>query len=205
MEKQLADRITAGEMAPGEVFSAPALAVQFGVSATPVREAMLNLAKRGLVEIVRNKGFRVTEMSRAELEAIVDVRQLLEVPAVGRLAGKLTAPQARKLRRQGQTIVTAAEKGQLGPYLEADLEFHLGLLDLVGNPRLVELVRDLRAQTRLTGLATMLGSRTLEISAQEHPRLVDLLEAGDRQGAERLMHQHIGHVLGWWSGVPEGE
>ena len=55
--------LVAGEMRPGTVYSAPALATRFGVSATPVREAMLDLAKEGLVEAVRNKGFRVVGLS----------------------------------------------------------------------------------------------------------------------------------------------
>ena len=55
--------VMAGELQPGVTYSAPSLAEQFGVSATPVREAMLDLEKEGLVEIVRNKGFRVTSPS----------------------------------------------------------------------------------------------------------------------------------------------
>ena len=115
VEKEIAAGIASGQMPPGEVFSAPTLAVRFGVSATPVREAMLNLEKRGLVETVRNKGFRVTEVSEQDLQAIVDVRQLLEVPAVGRLAGNLTKTTLRRLEHLADAIVTAATRGTLGP------------------------------------------------------------------------------------------
>ena len=60
--------LIAGELEPGEVYSAPVLAVQFGVSATPVREAMLDLVREGLVDIVPNKGFRVTAVSERQLD-----------------------------------------------------------------------------------------------------------------------------------------
>ena len=203
VEKEIAAGIASGLMAPGEVFSAPMLAARYGVSATPVREAMINLEKRGLVEIVRNKGFRVTEVSEADLRAIVDVRQLLEVPAVGRLAGQLSKSQLRTLERLAGAIVTSAAKGKLAPYLQADTAFHLTLLEHVGNPRLVSIVSDLRSQTRLTGLANLVGSSQLQASAQEHLQLLTLLSDGDRQGAEALMSRHIQHILGWWAGQPE--
>ncbi|GAA2910803.1 hypothetical protein GCM10011428_26590 [Streptomyces violaceus] len=60
--------LIAGELRPGEVYSAPGLAARFGVSATPVREAMLDLAKEGLVDTVPNKGFRVTAVSERQLD-----------------------------------------------------------------------------------------------------------------------------------------
>jgi len=70
--------LVAGQMQPGEVYSAPALAARFGVSATPVREAMLELVKEGLVRTVPNKGFRVSELSDRELDEITEIRLLLE-------------------------------------------------------------------------------------------------------------------------------
>ncbi|MFN0284673.1 MAG: GntR family transcriptional regulator, partial [Kineosporiaceae bacterium] len=73
--------VVAGQMVPGEVYSAPLLADRFGVSATPVREALLDLVRDGLMEPVRNKGFRVTELDAAELDATGDVRLLLEPAA----------------------------------------------------------------------------------------------------------------------------
>ncbi len=78
--------LVAGEMRPGVVYSAPALAARFGVSATPVREAMLDLAKEGLVTAVRNKGFRVTELSDRDLDDITALRALIEVPTIGQIA-----------------------------------------------------------------------------------------------------------------------
>src|SRR4051812_40547668 len=74
--------LIAGELRPGEVYSAPALAAEYGVSATPVREAMLDLAREGLVEAVRNKGFRITEMTERDLDEFTEIRALIEIPTV---------------------------------------------------------------------------------------------------------------------------
>ncbi|MER6525825.1 GntR family transcriptional regulator [Streptomyces sp. NPDC001508] len=203
VEEAIAAAIVSGQMPAGEVFSAPTLAARFGVSATPVREAMLNLAKRGMVDIVRNKGFRVTAVSEDELRAIVDVRQLLEAPAVGRLAGGLAEAELTRLRGLAEEIVRGARDADLTHYLQADTAFHLTLLKLAGNLRLHDIVADLRAQTRLTGLANLVATEELQSSAREHLDLLNLLEAGEAEECEQLMVRHIGHVLGWWAGHQE--
>src|SRR5579884_691600 len=82
--------IITGDLAPGEVHSARELATTFGVSATPVREAMLDLAREGLVEPVQNKGFRIVEISEADVGELVQLRMFVEIPAVGAVAGLLT-------------------------------------------------------------------------------------------------------------------
>src|SRR5439155_3131698 len=74
--------IVSGEMEPGTVYSAPSLGARFGVSATPVREAMIDLVREGLVEIVPNKGFRVTAIDEADLDQITELRLLIEPPVV---------------------------------------------------------------------------------------------------------------------------
>lgn len=191
-----------GEMRPGVVYSAPALAAQFGVSATPVREAMLDLAKEGLVEAVRNKGFRVTELSGRDLDELAEIRGLIEVPTVARLAATGHAPSFETLRPVAQAIVEAAERGDLLAYVDADIRFHLDLLALAGNSHLVEVVRDLRNRARLYGLSALHRRGMLVGSAREHLTLLDLLRAGDTGGTERLMREHIRHVRGIWAGDP---
>src|SRR5690606_2127387 len=90
--------LIAGEMRPGEVYSAPALAQRFGVSATPVREAVLDLVRQGLVETVRNKGFRVRELSEQDLDEITQLRELLEIPTVARVAECVDPERLTSLR-----------------------------------------------------------------------------------------------------------
>ena len=100
-------------MEPGRVYSAPSLAARFHVSATPVREALLDLTKEGLVESVRNKGFRVTEVTDKQLDDIAELRALIEVPMVTRIASGITARQVRALRPLADSICSAAEAGDL--------------------------------------------------------------------------------------------
>lgn len=205
IEERIAVAIISGTLAAGELVSVPALAGEFEVSATPVREAMLNLAKIGFVEPIRNKGFRVTEVSMRDLEEIVELRRLLEVPVVAELAGRLPEGEHARLRAIAERIEAAAAASDLVAYVAADIDFHRELLALSGNRRLVETVTGLRRQTRLAGLGGMQGSPELAESAREHARLLDLIRDGDAEGAAALMARHVGHVLGWWSGRPEPE
>ncbi|HET9859886.1 MAG TPA: GntR family transcriptional regulator [Nocardioidaceae bacterium] len=194
--------LVAGEMRPGVLYSAPALAEKFGVSATPVREAMLDLASEGLVEAVRNKGFRVTELSDRELDEITQLRMLIEVPTVGevaRLCDEELAPRAEALRQSAREIEALAQERDLIRYVEVDRQFHLALLALAGNRHIVEVIGNLRARSRLYGLHQLADRGQLAASAREHEQLVDLVLARDVEGAERLMAQHIKHVRGDWA------
>jgi DNA-binding GntR family transcriptional regulator len=195
--------LVAGQMRPGTVYSAPALAARFDVSATPVREAMLDLAKEGLVEVARNKGFRVTELSDDELDEITELRELIEVPTVTKLVGVVDPPAFVRLRPLALRIVESARAGDLIGYVEADRRFHLELLSLAGNTRLVETVGDLRKRSRLYGLTQLAQRGQLLASAEEHLRLLDLLDGNDAGAVEALMRHHLCHVRGSWAGRPE--
>jgi DNA-binding GntR family transcriptional regulator len=206
LREQIADALraalVAGQMIPGVVYSVPTIAERFGVSATPVREAMLDLAKEGLVQPLRNKGFRVTELADADLDEITQLRVLIEVPTTAQLALVAAADDVGALRPLAQAIVDSAEDGDLIGYVEADRRFHLGLLDLAGNERLVDAVRDLRALTRLYGLDQLVREGRLTASAMEHFELLDALLARDPARTEQIMRRHIGHVRGIWAAAP---
>ena len=195
--------VVAGELAPGEVYGAPGLAARFGVSVTPVREALLDLAKEGMVTAVRNKGYRVTSLDEAALDHIHQVRELLEVPAVGALAGRITTAELRPLRAVAAEIEDCARSGDVVGYVDADRRFHLDLLRLTGNELLVEIVADLRTRTRLYGLTRLADHGGLLDSAHEHVRLLTALGRGDRAGVEDLVRAHLRHTRGSWAGRPE--
>lgn len=135
--------LVGGELAPGVVYSAPALGLRLGVSATPVREAMQQLAVEGAVEVVPNRGFRVVERTPRELRELAEVRALIEVPVMLRLARTLPAGRWAELRPLAEATAAAAAHGDLAPYAEADRAFHRALLGLAGNEQLVAVADDL--------------------------------------------------------------
>lgn len=197
--KALRAAVISGEMKPGEVYSAPTLGKRFGVSPTPVREAMLDLAKEGLVVSLPNKGFRVTEVSDGDLDEITALRLLIEPPTVSAVTPLIDAAGLARLRKMAEDIVTFAGEGDLIAYTEADRAFHIAVLEYSGNRRLVALISELRAHTRLLGLAPLAATGKLRDMSLEHVELVDLMAAGKAREAQDLMTRHVGHVRGEWA------
>lgn len=209
LRQQVAEALRAllvtGQMRPGRVYSAPKLAAEFGVSATPVREAMLDLVSEGLVEVVRNKGFRVTEVDDTELDALAELRALIEIPVMGYVAAACDGQVAReveKLRKIARRITKAAADGDLVTYTEADNEFHIGFLKLHGNDHVVSVVRDMRHRSRLYGLEALVSAGTLATMAHEHEEMVDAALARDVEAMHAVMTRHLGHLRTAWAGPP---
>lgn len=195
--------IISGELEPGAVYSAPALGARFGVSPTPVREAMLDLATEGLVVTQPNKGFRITEVCEQDLDNLAAVRLLIEPPTVRDCVPVIPGEDLPALRELAQAIVDAVERGDLVGYISADHVFHLTLLGYSDNRHLVDVVSGLRNRTRLLGLSPLLHSGRLGRSAAEHHELMDFIEGRDGAAAEELMRRHIRHVRGLWASGTE--
>ena len=167
MRGQILDALRAalvgGELRPGEVYSAPALGERFGVSATPVREAMQQLALEGAVEVVPNRGFRVVVRSARELAELAEVRALIEVPVMLRLARTVPAARWAELRplaeatRPGGGHRRPGRLRGVGPGLPPR-----GPAALAGNEQLVQIAEDLhrRSQWPLIGAPRHAAGRT---------------------------------------------
>ncbi|MPY37361.1 GntR family transcriptional regulator [Streptomyces adustus] len=185
--------LVAGELAPGEVYSAPALGERFGVSATPVREAMQQLALEGAVEVVPNRGFRVIERDARELAELAEVRSLIEVPVMLRLARAVAPERWAELRPLAEATVRAASTGCVATYAECDRAFHRAVLSLAGNAQLVRIAEDLhrRAQWPLVGGATRQRRAELVADASEHMSLLEALIDQDLDVVRSLVREHF--------------
>ncbi len=184
--------LVGGELVPGEVYSAPALAERFGVSATPVREAMQRLAVEGAVEVVPNRGFRVAERTPRELAELAEIRALIEVPVMLRLARTVPAARWAELRPLAEATATAAARGDRAHYAEADRAFHRAVLSLAGNQQLLAVADDLhrRSQWPLISAPT-LRHGVLVADAAEHTALLDALIAQDLTVVRALVREHF--------------
>lgn len=203
VSRLLRAQIASGVLLPGEIYSAVALGEAIGVSATPIREAMIDLANSGLVEPVRNRGFRIMEVSDDDLDEIVELRLMLEVPALDTIIARATNKQLAALEPLLEPILASARERDLPTFLVADSRFHLDLLEIVGNQRLVHLVSELRDQTRLLGLRRLSEEGLLERVALEHLDILSAIQARDAKLAKKLMARHIRHARGIWAGRPE--
>ncbi|MEU2513916.1 GntR family transcriptional regulator [Streptomyces syringium] len=184
--------LVSGELIPGEVYSGPALGERFGVSATPVREAMQQLVLEGAVEVVPNRGFRVASRTARDLAELAEVRTLLELPAMLRLARTLPARTWSELLPLAETAAAVAAGGDRAGYAEADRAFHRALLGLTGNRQLVMVADELHRRAQWpTPHGPVRRTADLVADAAEHLALLDALAAQDLAGVESLMTRHV--------------
>ncbi|MER6213377.1 GntR family transcriptional regulator [Streptomyces sp. NPDC001674] len=181
-----------GELVPGEIYSGPALGERFGVSATPVREAMQQLALEGAVECLPNRGFRVVARTSRTLAELAEVRALIEVPVMLRLARSVPAAAWEALRPAALATAEAAAAGDVPAYGEADRAFHRAVLSLADNGQLVQIAEELhrRAQWPLPG-APRVRRADLVADAAEHSALLEALIARDLPVVESLVREHF--------------
>jgi len=184
-----------GEMRQGQTYSVPLLAEKFGVSATPVREAMLDLTKEGLFYALPNKGFRVVETSDLVLRQLTDIRLLLEIPVHVQVAQKISQDKIDELREVADLIQGYARKTDLMNFIEHDRRFHNGILTVSGNDLLVELSDQLRSKARLHALPYILISGQLETSAAEHFTILEAMENKDFDKLAKVVEHHINYTI----------
>lgn len=185
--------IVSGRTPPGAIYSVPGLATELGVSTTPVREALLELTRSGLLVAMRNRGFRVELLSLAALDSLFTMRDLLERFALETLARQgLTDRDALIALADEVSDAVAADK--LPEYIVADRAFHEALVGQAGNPFLLKTVMQLRDDMRLYGIDSTEGRKRQKDAVQEHYQMVDLAAKGDAKGASDLISRHI---LSW--------
>ncbi|WP_327352489.1 GntR family transcriptional regulator [Streptomyces sp. NBC_01304] len=185
--------LVGGELKPGEVYSAPVLGERFGVSATPVREAMQQLAHEGAVEVVPNRGFRVAERSARELAELAEIRALLEVPVMLRLARTIPAERWAELRPFAEATSVAAARGDLAAYVDTDRAFHGAILAMAGNQQLVMVADDLHRRSQWPLMSGPVHHRRADLvaDAAEHSALLEALVAQDLDVVRSLVREHF--------------
>ena len=188
-------QIMSGEIIAGEIHSVSKVAEALGISPTPVREAVLDLADKGLVVIHKNRGFIAPVVTRAEVQELHFIRSLLEIPATVR-AGMLV-PAARKDELYGlaNDTIGAASAGDLVRYIDLDRRFHSVFLEPLSMPQLVRLIMTYRDRSRLRGLRARLGTSEIISAAHEHVELVDAAVARNRRELTKVITKHLEGTL----------
>jgi DNA-binding GntR family transcriptional regulator len=186
----LRERILAGDLEPESRLHQEGISAELGVSRTPVREAIARLAAEGLVELLANRGARVAAIG-TDTEAAYIARLGVE-PLAARLAAARRDPaDLRRLRK----AMTPSRRGPKAAYA-ASRAFHLELAAASGNQFLVTFAEALWAgRLGLHVYAQQMTPEQFAIDAGEHERILEAIEAGDEESAERLTREHITHAL----------
>jgi len=189
--KRLRERIFAHEFAPGQWLDEQSLAAQYGISRTPLREALKVLAAEGMVTLKPRRGCYVTEVSDRDLDDIFPVLALLERRCAVEATLKAGAADLRRLEALHATLETHASKGNIDRFFEANQDFHRAVMELAGNRWLAQVIQDLRRVLRLARHHSLLAEGRVEQSLAEHRAVLAAIRARDAERAGELMHRHL--------------
>jgi len=189
--ERLRQRIYSHELPPGSWVDEQALADDYGISRTPLREALKVLAAEGLVTLKPRRGCYVTEISERDLDEIFNVMALLEGQCAQLTARKATDADLERLRKIHETLEKAAANGDIGGFFEANQAFHHAVQSIADNRWLLHVIEDLRKVIKLSRQHSLFGEGRLEQSLAEHRGVLAALAARDEKRAETLMRTHI--------------
>jgi DNA-binding GntR family transcriptional regulator len=188
---RLRDMIVEGEFAPGQRIPERELCLRFGISRTPLREALKVLAAEGLIDLRPNRGAAVAPLTVAELEATVEVMTPLE-----ELAGRLAAARAgdaaiAEIRALHYQMLAHHARGELSPYFRLNQAIHRAIVQASGNATLAATYGALNARIRRFRYMANLSRERWDGAVAEHNRIIDALAARDGERLGRLLAEHL--------------
>ena len=189
--ERLRSRIYAHELAPGAWVDEQALALAYGISRTPMREALKVLAAEGLVQLKPRRGCYVTELSEQDLDEIFPVMALLEGRCAAEAVQKARPADLKHLKAIHEVLERHAGAGDTDGFFEANQEFHSVVQQLAGNRWLQQMIDDTRKMLRLTRRDSLRLEGRLRQSLAEHRAILDAIVKGDSAAAGQAMHDHI--------------
>ncbi len=187
--ERLRARILAHTLSPGSWIDEQALCAEYGISRTPLREALKVLAAEGLVTMKLRRGAYVTEVSERDLAEVFHLLALLESDAARVAAVKASAAELAELLAIHDELENTLDDRVR--FFAANERFHMRLLEIADNRWRVQLVTDLRKVMKLNRAQSLAKQGRLEASLKEHRQIMAALKARNAERAALLMQQHL--------------
>ncbi len=191
--ERLRQQIFSRELEPGAWIDEQKLAVEYGISRTPLREALKVLAVEGLVTMKLRRGAYVTEMSTTDVAQVYHLMALLESDAAGTVAAQASAADIAELQALHDRLESQAQERDA--FFATNEQFHLRLLALAGNRWSAQIVQDLRKVMKLNRHLSLFKQGRLAESLAEHSAVMAAIAARDAPQAARLMRAHFDNGL----------
>ena len=187
--------IIEGSLKPGTKLLENNIAKQLGISRTPIREALRELAAEGFVKMNPNQGVVVSNASVEDVQEVLQIRGVLEGLAA-RLATKMiNEEEIKELEKYQKQMEYYTNKDDVLAFSEMDTEFHELILNICGNNRLIQIRKNLSDQAHRYQIRSLSVPGRLKYSLKEHQEVVEALKRKDAEQADRLSQKHIENVL----------
>ncbi|WP_019549467.1 GntR family transcriptional regulator [Streptomyces sulphureus] len=193
----LCDRITTGVYAPGSRLDPQAIAKEFGVSRTPVRDTLVRLENDRLVETRPRSGTFVTRPSRHDVHEVCQLRKALEWLATGVAAVNMPGEQIADLRAEAVSALKAADNGDYDPFFASDTRIHREIVVATGNSRLISARESVEPFVYWLRVLGATGRHRLAGSTKRHLEILDAIAARDVDKAQEAAALHLVEIEEW--------
>ncbi|MGN0349935.1 MAG: GntR family transcriptional regulator [Roseburia sp.] len=187
----LREAILKGDLKPGERLMELRLASKLGVSRTPIREAIRMLELEGLAVTIPRKGAEVARMTEKDMEDVLQIREALDNLAATTACEKISEEALAQLHHSMYEFEESTKTGDVKKIAEADVKFHDIIYQATGNPKLVNLLNNLREQMYRYRVEYLKDEKNYPQLVREHRDMVEGLSRRDREKVVAVMHHHV--------------
>lgn len=198
--KYIKEQILTGKLSPGTLYSQTKMAKEFGISRTPMREALQCLGQDGYIEVIPSKGFMIRSLNEKDMLETIQIRCAIEGFCVQIIAKEINTSKGQKLIEDLKKILEKQEKtleveDSLKTFMDYDHQFHLALVNYVDNREFNQIFQRLMYLIHLTTTTALSVPGRLEDTFKEHEKFFDSLQKGDGDLAYKLLVDHLAMPL----------
>lgn len=192
--ERLREMIVETELAPGERIDEKSLCQEFGISRTPLREALKVMASEGLVELLPNRSPRVSPLTAEIVGDLFEFISWLDFQAGSQVVAKVRDKDLRDLERLHKQMQRLHERGDRIEYYRMNAAFHIGIIEIIGNAVFTSTYATLMAQTQRARFIAIQSQDHWDRGIREHGQMLELLAQGDGKRLAELMMSHVGET-----------
>jgi DNA-binding GntR family transcriptional regulator len=183
--------ILSGQWLVGELYNEKAIAADLGISRTPVREALLELASQDLIIFMPRRGLMLNRFTRSDVDEIFELRKAIELASVEKIANTSPMPDLLSIEESLLNQRKAVKQKDYIAFMDADRIFHTNFSTLTGNRRIISILENIRDMIHLMGVnALSLKGRAVKV-IEEHQVIFKTVKEGNAEEACRVMAYHL--------------
>jgi len=188
---KLKELIITGALEPGALHNEKRLAEALGVSRTPVREALLELSREGMVAFVPGKGIEICKFTTQQVREVFEIRRIIEGYIIKKITARLTDADTREIDRIINNQEKMLSRTERPAFIEYDKQFHLYLASKIGNKQIESILDNLRDQMHLMGIRAIADDSRMKTVVEEHRAIYSGLQERDPQKAFDALISHL--------------
>ena len=190
----LKELILTGRLEPGMLHNEKRLAEVLGVSRTPVREALLELSREGMVSFIPSKGVKVRKITTKQVQEVFELRRIIEGYIIKSISKQLSPADLKKIEKILTKQDRSASKDEEVTFIEMDKEFHLFMASKMGNEQIETILQNLRDQIHLMGIRAIKDSPRSQQVLKEHQRIFSALKKKDAKRSHDELMRHLNNT-----------